>query len=71
MRVRIIHNFSKVSMFKIRNKRSSRPATNIGPNYPHPIKVSLNMLRFHRMLRVTESFHTFLPISPVNPTTCY
>ena len=25
--------------------------------HPHPIKVYLKMLRFHRMLRANESFH--------------
>ena len=38
---------------------------------PSPHKVSLNMLWFHRILRLNESFHTFLLFSPINLTTCY
>ena len=32
---------------------------------------SLNMLRFHQILRPNESFHTFLLFSPVNLINCY
>jgi hypothetical protein len=34
-------------------------------------KASLSMLRFHQMLRLNESFRTFLLFSPVNLSTCY
>jgi len=35
------------------------------------LNVSLNILRFHQILRLNESFHTFLLFSPVNLTTYY
>ena len=34
-------------------------------------KVSLSILRFHQILRLNESFHTFLLFSPINLITCY
>jgi len=40
-------------------------------NCPPPFKVSLNMLRFHQILRSTKSFFTSLLSSPINPTPCY
>jgi formate hydrogenlyase transcriptional activator len=39
-------------------------------SYP-PFKRSLNILRFHQILRLNESFHTFLLFSPINLTICY
>ena len=35
------------------------------------LNVSLNILRFHQILRPNESFHTFLLYSPVNLTPRY
>jgi len=35
------------------------------------LKVSLNMLRFHQILRPNEPFHTFLLFSTINLTNCY
>ena len=40
-------------------------------NFYPPFKISLNMLRFHQILRPHESFHTFLLFSPINLTNCY
>ena len=36
-----------------------------------PLNVSLNILRFHQILRPNESFHTFLRLSPINLINCY
>ena len=36
-----------------------------------PSKASLNMLRFHQILRPNESFHTFPLFSPINLIPCY
>jgi hypothetical protein len=38
---------------------------------PHPFKVSLNILRFHQILRPNESFHTSLLFSPIHLIPCY
>jgi hypothetical protein len=35
------------------------------------LNVSLNILRFHKILRPNESFHTFLQFFPVNLIACY
>jgi hypothetical protein len=40
-------------------------------SYTPPYKISLNILRFHQILRPNELFHTFLLVSPVNLTSCY
>ena len=52
-----------ICFLSIRNKHNTHQTTNIRPNYPHPINVSLNMLRFHQILRSNESLH----ISPLFP----
>ncbi len=36
-----------------------------------PMKVSLNILRFHHILRPNESFHASLLFSPVDLIPCY
>ncbi|MGD0821730.1 MAG: hypothetical protein ABSA71_13420 [Desulfomonilia bacterium] len=40
----------------------------LGLGCPLPIKVSLKMLRFHHILRLNKSFHTFLLISSIHLT---
>ena len=35
-----------------------------------PFIVSLNILRFHQILRPNEAFNTFLPFSPIDLTSC-
>jgi hypothetical protein len=38
---------------------------------PPPFDVSLNILRFHQILRQNEPFHTFLQFSPIHLIPCY
>jgi hypothetical protein len=38
---------------------------------PVPLSVSLNILRFHQILRPQESFHAFPLSRPINLTYCY
>jgi len=45
--------------------------TNIRSNYPHPVKASLNMLRFHQILRANELLWLFLLLSFINLNNCY
>ena len=55
------------------HKLGIRPAGDkrIRLNCPPSFKVSLNILRFHQILRPNESFHTSLLFSPINLIPCY